>query len=91
MKGLCSEQQQLTPVLKHFSPQHSGVEIELYCEQSTAFIPRIERGDLDLALISSDRARQGSLLFHEPLVWVGAPQFEIKIHLRHKLERFEMI
>ena len=66
----------LTPVLQRFAPRHGGVEIELLCEQSTALIPRVERGELDLALVSRDDARRGTLLFHEPLVWVGAPQFE---------------
>lgn len=67
----------LTPVLKRFAPRHGGVEIHLDCEQSTALIPRVARGDLDLALISRDHARRGTLLFHEPMVWVGAPQFEV--------------
>ncbi|MCS3527353.1 DNA-binding transcriptional LysR family regulator [Acinetobacter johnsonii] len=69
--------QYLTPVLKRFAPRYGGVEIELYCEQSTSLIPRIERGDLDLALISRDDSRQGTLLFHEPMVWVGSAQFDI--------------
>ena len=67
----------LTPVLKRFAPRYSGVEIELTCEQSTALIPRVSRGELDLALVSRDHARRGTLLFHEPLVWVGSPQFEL--------------
>lgn len=67
----------LTPVLKRFAPRHGGIEIELNCEQSTALIPRIESGDLDLALISREHSRQGTLLFHEPMVWVGSPQFEL--------------
>lgn len=67
----------LTPVLKRFAPRHSGVEIELDCEQSTSLIPRVASGELDLALISRDHARRGSLLFHEPMVWVGSPQFEL--------------
>lgn len=67
----------LTPALKHFAPRHSGVEIELDCEQSTSLIPRVARGDLDLALVSRDNPRRGILLFHEPLVWVGSPQFEL--------------
>jgi DNA-binding transcriptional LysR family regulator len=67
----------LTPVLKRFSPRHGGVEIELNCEQSTALIPRVESGDLDLALVSRDHARRGTFLFHEPLVWVGSVQFEL--------------
>ncbi|RJL71947.1 LysR family transcriptional regulator [Acinetobacter radioresistens] len=67
----------LTPVLKRFAPLYSGVEIELICEQSTSLIPRVENDDIDLALISRGNPRQGTLLFHEPMVWVGSPQFEI--------------
>ena len=67
----------LTPVLKRFAPRHSAVEIELDCEQSTALIPRVASGDLDLALISRDHARRGTLLFHEPMVWVGSAQFDL--------------
>jgi len=67
----------LTPVLKRFAPRHGGVEIQLDCEQSTALIPRVASGELDLALVSRDHARRGTLLFHEPMVWVGAAQFEV--------------
>lgn len=67
----------LTPVLKRFAPRNSGVEIELDCEQSTSLIPRVARGELDLALVSRDHARRGTLLFHEPMVWVGSGQFEL--------------
>lgn len=67
----------LTPALKRFAPRHQGVEIELDCEQSTALIPRVSRGELDLALISRDHPRRGILLFHEPMVWVGSAQFEL--------------
>ena len=34
-------------------------------------------GELDLALVSRDHGRRGTLLFHEPMVWVGSPQFEV--------------
>ena len=67
----------LTPVLKRFSPRYSGIEIELNCEQSTSLIPRVESGDLDLALVSRDHAQRGTFLFYEPMVWVGSEQFEI--------------
>ncbi len=67
----------LTPVLRRFAPRYGGVEIQLDCEQSTALIPRVQRGELDLALVSRDHARRGTLLFHEPMVWVGSPQFEV--------------
>jgi len=66
----------LTPVLKRFAPRHGGVEIQLDCEQSTLLIPRVARGELDLALVSRDHNRRGTLLFHEPMVWVGSAQFE---------------
>ena len=66
----------LTPVLKKFAMLHHKVEIELNCEQSTSLIPRIEAGDLDLALVSRKNPQQGTLVFHEPLVWVGSPQFD---------------
>lgn len=66
----------LTPVLRRFGPRHGGVEIQLDCEQSTSLIPRVARGELDIALISRDHARRGTLLFHEPMVWVGSPQFD---------------
>jgi len=67
----------LTPVLRSFASRHHGVEIELTCEQSTSLIPKVVRGDLDLALVSRDKPQRGRLLFHEPLVWVGASQFEV--------------
>jgi DNA-binding transcriptional LysR family regulator len=67
----------LTPALKRFAPLHGAVEIELNCEQSTSLIPRVARGDLDLALVSRDHPRHGTLLFHEPMVWVGSAQFQV--------------
>ena len=70
-------QKYLTPALKRFAPRHGGIDIELFCEQSTALIPRVESGDLDLAVVSRDNPRRGTLLFHEPMMWVSSPQFEI--------------
>ena len=52
----------LTPVLRSFSHRHQGVEIELTCEQSTALIPRVAKGELDLALVSRDKPQRGRLL-----------------------------
>lgn len=67
----------LTPVLKRFALSHPAIEIELDCEQSTTLIPRTVEGELDLALISRDHARRGTLLFREPMMWVGSPQFAV--------------
>ncbi len=66
----------LTPVLRSFAQQHAAVDIELVCEQSTSLIPRVQRGELDLALVSRDKPQRGQLLFREPLVWVGAAPFD---------------
>ncbi|WP_428422120.1 LysR family transcriptional regulator [Methylibium sp.] len=66
----------LTPVLRSFAIRHAGVEITLVCEQSTALIPKVQRGELDLAVVTRDRPQRGTLLFHEALVWVGAAQHE---------------
>jgi len=66
----------LTPLLRRFAARHANVEIVLDCEQSTALIPRVQRGELDLALVSRDRPTRGTLLFHEPLVWVAAARHE---------------
>jgi len=70
-------QNYMTPVLKRFSPRYGAIDIELFCEQSTALIPRVESGDLDLAIVSRDNKRRGTLLFREPMVWVCSPQFEV--------------
>ncbi|MCZ8218811.1 MAG: LysR family transcriptional regulator [Acidovorax sp.] len=67
----------LTPVLRSFAHRYQGVEIELTCEQSTALIPRLVKGELDLALVSRDKPQRGHFLFDEPLVWVGAAQYEV--------------
>ena len=66
----------LTPVLRSFATRHGGVEITLVCEQSTLLIPKLSRGELDLAVVTRDKPNRGTLLFGEPLVWVGASQHE---------------
>ncbi|MDZ5602026.1 LysR substrate-binding domain-containing protein [Pseudomonas sp. RP23018S] len=67
----------LTPALKRFAPRHGAVEIVLHCEQSTSLIPRVQSGELDLAIVSRDNPKRGTLLFHEPMVWVGSRDFDV--------------
>ena len=45
----------LTPVLRSFATRHAGVEITLVCEQSTLLIPKLSRGELDLAVVTRDK------------------------------------
>jgi DNA-binding transcriptional LysR family regulator len=66
----------LTPVLRSFATRHAGVEITLVCEQSTLLIPKLARGELDVAVVTRDKPNRGTLLFPEPLVWVGASAHE---------------
>ena len=66
----------LTPVLREFAQRHAGVELSLVCQQSTLLIPSVVRGEVDVALVTRDRAGRGRALFEEPLVWAGAPRFE---------------
>ncbi|MFC3533956.1 LysR family transcriptional regulator [Vogesella facilis] len=66
----------LAPLLRTFSSRYPGVEITLVCEQSTVLIPRVERGELDLALVTRDQPQRGELLFREALLWVGAEEHE---------------
>jgi DNA-binding transcriptional LysR family regulator len=66
----------LAPVLRSFAARHAGVELTLVCEQSTLLIPKLQRGELDLAVVTRDRPQRGTLLFLEPLVWVGAAAHE---------------
>jgi DNA-binding transcriptional LysR family regulator len=65
--------QHLGPALKRFSQSHPGIEVEMICAQSTALIPAVERGELDLALVTQDKASRGHKLFDETYVWIGAP------------------
>ncbi len=67
----------LTPVLRAFARRHAGVELTLVCEQSTVLIPRVARGEVDIAVVTRDRRNRGLALFEEPLVWAGAPSFEV--------------
>jgi DNA-binding transcriptional LysR family regulator len=65
-----------TPALRAFVSRHQAVAIELVCEQSTALVPKVQRDEIDIALVSRPNARLGSFLRDEPLVWVGAPRHE---------------
>ena len=67
----------LTPVLRSFASRYLDVEIDLTCEQSTSLIPKVQRGELDVVLVSQNGVQNSQFLFDEPLVWVGATQYEV--------------
>lgn len=66
----------LAPVLRDFAQRHVGVELTLVCQQSTALVPRVLAGEIDIAVVTRDRAGRGQPLFDEPLVWAAPPRFE---------------
>jgi len=61
-----------TPALQAFARTHNAVHVELSCEQSSALIPKVQSGEVDLAIVSRHRPHYGTPLFEEPLVWVGS-------------------
>lgn len=65
----------LAPVLRDFAQRHAGVELTLVCQQSTELIPRIARGEVDIGVVTRDRALRARPLFDEPLVWAAPPRF----------------
>ncbi|XAW89234.1 LysR family transcriptional regulator [Vibrio sp. CDRSL-10 TSBA] len=67
----------LPSVLRTFTSRYSGIDITLVCEHSTALIPKVERNELDIAVITRDAPNRGELLFKEELVWVAGQQHDI--------------
>lgn len=62
----------LVPALHAFANRYSEVEVTVVCEPSTVLVTKIERGEVDLALVSLDAPGRGDLLFKEDLIWVGS-------------------
>ncbi len=72
----------LAPVLRTFANKFNDIEISLVCEPSSALLPRIDKGEIDLALVTRDTALRGdpspgTLVFHEQLMWVASEQHEV--------------
>lgn len=61
----------LPSILREFTQRYPKVEISLLCEPSSLLLPKIDRGELDVAVITRDTAYRGVFLTSEPLVWVG--------------------
>ena len=67
----------LQRLLGAFSAGYPAVELTLVCAQSTALIPQVQAGGVDVAIVTQDRPGRGRLLFHEPLVWVASRGTEV--------------
>lgn len=66
----------LMPALRSFMTRFAEVEVTLVCEDSASLWAKVDRGRIDLALVTRDGPSRGELLFREALVWGGAEQHE---------------
>jgi len=73
----------LPAILARFAEVHPRVEIEVRCEEeSEALVAALERGELDLALVTCDPgAERGEILRQEPSVWAASAR-----HLVHEAD-----
>ncbi|MDQ0390759.1 LysR substrate-binding domain-containing protein [Labrys monachus] len=63
----------LTPLIGAFSRRFPRVQLEMRCDLSFRLEPMLERGEVDLAIVTRDPVRPvGELLRHEPRAWCAA-------------------
>ncbi len=63
----------LPGILVRFAAHHPRVRVNLLSLTSNEANRRIERGEIDLALVTQGHGESGGVVLHrEPLVWVGA-------------------
>lgn len=58
-------------ILRAIHEAYPKIEISFVCEPSSTLIPRIERGELDIGIITQDKADRGVKIAVMPLVWAG--------------------
>lgn len=64
----------LPPVLRRFGAVFPKVELTVICAQTTALIPQLNAGDVDLAIITETEGVKGALIRREPMVWISSPE-----------------
>ena len=65
--------------LKGFAPENPNVKIEILCDRSDALLPKLEAGEVDLALMM-DQGKRADRVFveHDQLIWVAGPGFTLQ-------------
>ncbi len=67
----------LPPVLARFARLHPRVEVEVVCLQTTALLPRLRAGEVDVAFVTRGdggaAGRGGAPIRREPMVWIAPP------------------
>lgn len=65
----------LPNILSRFARSHPGVNVDVHLDGSPYLTEKVGTGDLDLVLYTarpgSDLAKEGEIVFTEPLVWAG--------------------
>lgn len=64
----------LPPVLRRFGAIFPKVELTVICAQTTALVPQLRAGDIDLAIITETKGVEGELIRREPMVWISSPE-----------------
>lgn len=65
----------LPDVLGSFSRTYPGIEVELNCRRSVFLQEALQRGELDIAIVTRQLGdNTGEVVRREPLVWVAGPE-----------------
>lgn len=64
----------LPPVLRRFGAVFPKVELTVICAQTTALIPQLKAGDVDLAIITETKGTKGEIIRREQMVWISSPE-----------------
>jgi DNA-binding transcriptional LysR family regulator len=68
----------LPDLLREFTQQHAGVDLELTVGLSATLYERLDAGDLDLVLAKRRMGdERGRLVWRDNLAWIGAPGLRI--------------
>ncbi|MCG8550422.1 MAG: LysR substrate-binding domain-containing protein [Desulfobacterales bacterium] len=72
----------LPEILANFSRTHPRVQVKVTCEPSNVLLEKVQRKDLDLAMVSSPtpEIENGILLRQDPIVWVTSER-----HCQHEI------
>ena len=70
----------LPSVLGRFARLQPGVKMELRTGLSADLRGPFDRGELDIAIVARGQVfKGGSLLYHDQMIWVAAPEFELQL------------
>ncbi len=62
----------LPDVLRRFASLFPRVELNVVCAQSTALLPQVDDGKIDLAIVTRTGGTEGRLIRREPMVWISS-------------------